>query len=257
MFTFRWIAVGWFVSCTTLSTTVDCLAQVDAQAVEDASAETEPANDAEDQAPDFLVPIMNVELSLVKRICEPNDVQMKAIVVAAKKAHQAMADIVEQPEEFDDDQPRSSSVKFMGPNGESVLANPYVRVRQDMAKLLKPIVSEPQYARYTEEVKAREEYERETAIALVVKILDAKLAFSADQRERVQKTFRSEAKDIDIHWLVLADTNGDLLPPLPDQLFVPVLNDAQQKLLASLRRENVIPGIFDAGLIEFGEEWLK
>jgi len=87
----RWIVVLSLVQCITLGAALHCCAQVTEQAAEDAGAEIEPAKKT---APEFLKPLINVELSFVKRVCDPSDVQMKAIVAAVKDARKAMADIV-------------------------------------------------------------------------------------------------------------------------------------------------------------------
>lgn len=252
----RWIVVLSLVQCITLGAALHCCAQVTEQAAEDAGAEIEPAKKT---APEFLKPLINVELSFVKRVCDPSDVQMKAIVAAVKDAHKAMADIVKENGELDDDdhQRQHNEIKFVGPDGEWVLANPYRRIREDMARLLKPIVSQQQYARYMDETKAREEYERETAIGILIGLLDSKLALSAEQRGRLQKTFQNDLKEVDIHWLVSFDASATSLPPLPDQLFAPALDEAQQKILASLPRDRMYAGIYNDGLVEFAEEWLK
>ena len=252
----RWIVVLSLVQCITLGAEIHCYAQVNEQAAEDAGAEIELAKKT---APEFLKPMINVELSLVKRVCEPSDAQMKAIVAAVKDAHEAMADIVKETGELDDDdnQGQHSEIKFVGPDGEWVLANPHKRIREDMARLLKQIVSQQQYARYMEETKAREEYERETAIGILIGLLDSKLALSAEQRDRLQRTFQNDLKEVDIHWLASFDASATSLPPLPDQLFAPELDEAQQKILASLPRDHMYAGIYNDGLVEFAEEWLK
>jgi hypothetical protein len=168
----------------------------------------EPAAEQPAEKPDakkpsiaFLKPLVNVELSFAKLACELTNDQMKPIVAEAKKAHQAMADIVIKQEAAGDDFFTKNNVIFSGPNEQLMVVNPFKRIRDDVAKLLKPLVTEEQYAKFAEESRLREEYERETAVQLLLNLLDLKLVLSAEQRKRLHEKLMAQWQDLDLHIL--------------------------------------------------------
>lgn len=218
----------------------------------------EPAKkpDAKKPSIEFLKPLINVELSFVKRACELTDDQMKPIVAAAKNAHQAMAGIVMKQDAVGDDFLTINKVVFSGPNEELMVVNPFKRIRDDVAKLLKPSVTEEQYAKFTEEVRSRDEYERETAIAFLLNLLDLKLVLSLEQRKRLHEKLMVQWKDLDWHILDSSIMNSDGFPPTPDDLIIPELNDAQQKLLNAQTRDSVHVYIGADELFNSAEQWL-
>ena len=218
----------------------------------------EPAEkpDAEKPSIEFLKPLINVELSFAKLACELTDDQMKPIVAEAKKAHQAMADIVMKQEAAGDDFFTKNEVVFSGPNDEVMVVNPFKRIRDDIAKLLKPLVTEEQYAKFAEESRLRDEYERETAVQFLLNLLDLKLVLSLEQRKRLHEKLMAQWQDIDIHILDSSIMNQDGFPPAPDHLIIPELNASQQKLLIAQTRDSTHVYIGEDELFNAVEGWL-
>jgi len=220
-----------------------------------ADAENEqPEGDKE--APECFRPLINIELSFVKRVCEPTDEQMTKIVAAAKEAHQAMASLVKPQNAA---QAMRAHAMFMGPQGERMSINPYHRVREDVAKLLEPLVSPEQHAKYVEEARLRDEYERDAAVGIVLDMVDAKLALSADQRKEIYGKLMEEWKDIDLQWLQNYRNNPQYMPQMPDELISPVLTEKQKELwiAATLQKVTMYANLGQGNPAGFTEEWLK
>lgn len=137
--------------------------------------------------------------------------------------------------------------------------NPYHRVREDMAKLLEPLVSPEQYAKYVEEARLRDEYERDAAVGIVLGMIDAKLALSADQRKAIYEKLMEEWKDIDLQWLQNYRNNPQYMPQMPDELISPVLTERQKELwiAATLQKVTMYANLGQGNPAGFTEEWLK
>jgi len=219
----------------------------------------EPADNPDVKKPSitFLKPLVNVELSFAKLACELTDDQMKPIVAEAKKAHQAMADIVIRQDAAGDDFYTKNKVIFSGPNDEVMVVNPFKRIRDDVAKLLKPLVTEEQYAKFAEESRLREEYERETAVQFLLNLLDLKLVLSLEQRKRLHEKLMAQWQDLDLHTLDSSIMNQDGFPPAPDHLIIPELNASQQKLLNAQTRDSTHVYIGEDELFNSVEGWLN
>jgi hypothetical protein len=137
-----------------------------------------------------------------------------------------------------------------------MVVNPYKRIQADVAKILKPLVTEDQYAKFTEESRLRDEYERESAVRFLLNLLDLKLVLSLEQRNRLHEKLMVQWKDLDWHTLDSSIMNSDSFPPAPDHLILPDLNDSQQKLLKAQNRDSVHVYIGADELFNSAEQWL-
>jgi hypothetical protein len=205
---------------------------------------------------EFLKPLINVELSFVKRVCEPTDEQMAAIIAAARNAHQAMGNIIDNPRVNRNVFDRSNEV-FLGPNQERLSANPYIWVRRDVERFLKPLVSAEQYARYIEELDAREKYEREAAIAILLELLDDKLHLSQDQQAKLHEEFLFGTNFPDLNSMNLYIQNPQYLPNLNGYAVEPILNNSQKLIWKSLSQTHFAQRLQTNNNTGFKEEWLK
>jgi len=226
--------------------------------VVDQQAEKAAADDPPEEQPsiEFLKPLINVELAFVKRACELTDDQMNPIIAAAKKAHQAMADIVIKRDAGGEDFLDKHKVIFTGPGGELMAVNPYKRIRDDVAQFLKPLVTAEQYALFTVESRSRDSYERETATAFLLNLLDTKLVLSMQQREQMHKILMANWKEIDLHWLDSYVMPPSSFPPTPDHLIIPILSDSQRELFISQPRDRIHVDIDVEELLTFTEQWI-
>ena len=183
---------------------------------------------------------------------------MTAIVAAAKEANEALASIVQdqrQPQAVDPFGRRQEM--FIGPNNQRMSVNPFKRVREDVAKLLQPLVSAEQYSRYTAEAKARDEFERDAVVETLLEMLDTKLVLSPDQQTQLKEKLSADDTLIDLHSLAVYRSNAQYLPQLPETLIVPILTASQKQVWNSLNRVNIQQSIAQGNPTGFAEDWLK
>lgn len=211
--------------------------------------------DVAGKTPECLKLLVNIELSFIKRACEPSDVQMKAIVAEAKVAFKAMSDmIVNNQRGF-----MIGEGTFRGPNQELFDENPYVRVRKDAARYLKPLVSEKQHKKYVEEAKARDQFERSTAIDISLDLVDDLLLLTSDQRRMVYDKLMKDWTTIDFQILQMYLSNPQYMPSFPIDSFKKILEKPQIRLLteASKRRISFNVTLRNEAQDEKGEEWIQ
>ncbi len=179
------------------------------------------------ESPDFLKPLVNSELSFIKRVCRPTVNQMDKIVVEAKTAFDSMSDMVQG-----NNQPfvRVGEIRFMGPNQEQLSGNPYGRVRRDAMKYLKPILSEKQFQSYVDETKLRDDFERGAAIWVVIDLMDNKLVLTIEQRQKLYEKLLAGWRDIEISSIQNYVSNPNYMPQVPNNLVDPVLSTEQRSL---------------------------
>ncbi|TWU47303.1 hypothetical protein Poly51_51030 [Rubripirellula tenax] len=207
-------------------------------------------------SPDFFKPLVNRELSFIKRVCRPTVVQMDAIVVEAKLAFDAMSDMVDgEQRRF----VRNGKPSFVGPNQENVSGNPIQRVRSDAAKYLKRKVSDEQYAIYIDESQLRDEFERDAAIDIAISMIDRRVILTEKQRQALHERLMTGWKDVDIQWIQMYQMNPSYLPEMPDGLINPVLNPNQLKLMTAARQQHVFMtvNLTDTENNPPGEVWIR
>lgn len=206
--------------------------------------------------PEFMKPLINVELSFIKRVCIPSDDQMEAMVKEAKNVLGKMSDIVGHGQVG---MRGEVAVVFRGPNQEQLVGNPYHRVRKELAIFMKPILSAEQYDLYLEESKQRDEFEREVAIDIAVEMIDSKLVLTSEQRAEITQKLLQGWKQVDFQWMQSYQNNPQYLPTMPAALIDPVLTPTQRNLWNAANRTRVILGVSVGNTNSFGidEEWIK
>lgn len=182
----------------------------------------------------FLKPVVNVELSFIKRACDPSEEQMKAIVAAATEAYEATGDMIaEDPQRI-----QAGQVQIRGPNNELLNENPFHRIRRDAREYLKPLVSNEQYARYQTEADQRDKFERSAAVAMVVGMIDEKIALTDEQRPQTTDLLMEKWKDIDLQSIQNYVYNPQYVPQLPSGTIETVLTKRQWKAWESYTQVN-------------------
>ncbi len=207
----------------------------------------------------FVRPLVNVELSFIKRVCEPSVEQMKQIVWAATKAYLATGNLVQDENNNVRRFNNNNGVQLRGPNNELLSENPYGRVRRDALKYLKPILSQPQYETYVEEAKERDRFERATAIGLAIDMLDEKVGLTETQQSALTQTLMKDWQAIDLQWILNYVQNQQYLPPMPKDSLKKVLTPKQQKALDSFQQISISFGWGNqfGGEVKLDEEWIK
>jgi len=207
--------------------------------------------------PEFLKPLINLELSFIKRVCDPSDDQMTAMVKEAENVIGVMSDIVGVPGQVR--MGGDVGALFRGPNQEQLVGNPFHRVRTEMAIFVKPILTAEQYDRYFEESKQRDEFEREVAVGIAVELLDSKLVLTSEQRTQLTDKLMQGWKQVDFQWLQSYQNNPQYLPTMPSDLIEPILTSTQKKLWNAVNRTRVTLHVYMGNANSFGleEEWIK
>jgi hypothetical protein len=206
------------------------------------------------KAPEFLKPLVNAELSFIKRVCDPNEEQMKAIVAAAQQAFDAMADMTVEGQA---NVIARNNVRIRGPNNESLTQNPYTRVRKDAAKYLRPILRQEQLERYLEESKQRDDFERRAAIGIAVGLMDNKLILTEEQREQLTEELIAKWWGVDIQQMQMYLNNPQYAPQIPASSLSKVLTPSQLKLWRSFNSTNFSVHIGHQPQSVLNEDWIK
>jgi hypothetical protein len=147
---------------------------------------------------------------------------------------------------------RSASVNYVAwqrsearkgaPRERSAPPDSHKQIRYGLAAAVKKYLTAEQQARYQLEVERRSIEEKRTAVGYLVAILDRNLLLSADHRDRLSESLSSHWDGTWCEPLEQIQSGNTLLPPVPDQYVVPVLDAAQtvtwreiQKLQSGLR----------------------
>lgn len=205
------------------------------------------------KAPEFLKPLVNAEVSFIKRVCEPDEEQMTAIVAAAQQAYQGMGNMVTENGRV----VQVNNARVRGPNNESLTQNPYTRVRNDAAKFLGPILRKEQLERYLEESKLRDEFERQAAIDIAVGLIDDKLILTDEQREQLTEELIKNWKGVDIQQMQMYLYNPQYVPQVHIASLSKVLTQSQLKVWKSFNSTNFSVHIGHQGNTGLNEDWIK
>lgn len=208
-------------------------------------------------APEFLKPLINLELSFIKRVCDPSDDQMAAMVKEAESIIGVMSDIVRVPGQVG--MRGGVAIVFRGPNQEQLVGNPYHRVRKEMAIFVKPRLTPQQYDLYLEESTQRDEFEREVAIDIAVEMIDTKLVLTSEQRAEITQKLLQGWQQVDFQWMQSYLNNPQYLPTMPSGLIESILTPTQINLWNSVNRTRVIlhASVVNANSFGLDEEWIK
>ncbi len=205
---------------------------------------------------EFLKPLINSEISFIKRVCEPSEEQMTTIVAAATKAYEATGDMIRAP-----NQPRvaDNQVRIMGPGNEQLDENPYHRIRRDAAKYLQPLVSKEQYDRYQTESKQRDEFERGAVVGMIIGLIDDKIAMTEQQRAEMTELMMHEDGGLDLQSMQVYMYNPQYVPKLPVKVANKVFDKKQLTAWKSLNSVQMsFSTSFNNGQeLSFDEEWIQ
>lgn len=218
-----------------------------------------PAGQARGQnAPlEFLKPLINLEISFIKRACQPNDQQMAAIISAATEAYEGTGDML------DESNPRfldANRVRVLGPGNEQLNENPYDRIRRDAARYLQPLVSKDQYERYQTESKYREEFERRAVVGMIVGLIDDKIAMAEQQRIEMAEMLMPENDGFDLQSLQVYTYNPQYLPSLPSKVVAKIFTEKQLTAWKSFNTTQIssfVNGFSTNQEMSIDEEWIK
>jgi hypothetical protein len=171
----------------------------------------------------MLQPQLDVELVFVKKVCAPTKDQLRIIKQALDKC---LRDAAEQSKNSCDLFPEKLT---------TCVANH---------------LSQEQAARYRVEVERRKAHERAACVCDFVALLDQQLDFSESQRKSLVAALTANWKPDWSQMVELAVRNGDNhMPPIPDNLILPLLDPAQARLWSRLPKTQPARQSFDASRI--------
>jgi hypothetical protein len=167
-------------------------------------------------------PILKAEYHLLVAACEPTRDQRREIARAGEKALRASV------EAFVDWQ-RQPNRRIL--NGVEVPNPPDVRkaIQIALAAAVAAHLSPPQMVRYFEEVKERNDDERETIVLNIVVKLDERLHFTEDQRAALSKALTKGWSDDWAPSLNNVVIQNRHFPILPDDAIRPILTEGQKR----------------------------
>lgn len=215
------------------------------------------ANADNQKAPEFLKTLINVELSFVKRVCKPTDEQMDRIVDAAAEAHSEMDDILRGARVAGRIVRRQQRVRMNGPNNEQLVQNPYERVRDDVAKCVKQVLTDDQYERYLEEATERSRFEKQAAVEITLGLIDDKVALTPQQHEQLSKRMMADWEGVDIQQMQMYLNNPQYVPSVAKQFLSGVLTAKQMTAWNTHRAVSFTTRITVPDDSDLSEAWIK
>jgi hypothetical protein len=171
----------------------------------------------------MLQPQLDVELVFVKKVCAPTKDQLRNIKQALDKCVREAAE-----------QSNNSCDRFP----------------EKLTTCVANQLSKEQAALYGVEVERRKTHERAACIGNFVALLDQQLDFSESQRKSLAAALTANWKPDWSQMVELAVRNGDNhVPPIPDNLILPLLDPAQARLWSRLPKTQPARQSFDASRI--------
>ena len=230
---------------------------IEAALIEAEVADVPPANQADQKqpVPDFVKPIVNRELSFIKRVCRPTPEQMNKIVAQAKEAMNKMGDLV-KANQNGGFVINANEAMIMGPNGEQLSESPHQRVENDLKQLLPKCVSKDQHQRYLEETKTRREYRRRAAISIAVGIVDEKVALNDQQYRDLTQRLTDDWDKASLLRMVNYLQNPEYIPDLPKGQLKEALSKDQYKAWNSYQTVTMWSN-FQPPQVDEMEKWIK
>jgi hypothetical protein len=200
-----------------------------------------------------LRPLLQAELSFLKRVCNPTDEQLRrlreegdrhlpdaaaAYIIGFRRewfraAEGGGIEIVESQADF-----RVAGEGFLVSTSSAL--DPWKVFRDGMAASAKAHVSPEQAERYREESEKREAGRKQAVIHCLVAELDQELILSAAQRDKLCESLSSNWNE---QWRRYLQGGPMPLRLIPDQQIVPYLEDAQRVRLQALRSSSTYSAV--------------
>lgn len=177
-------------------------------------------------------PLMNVEIGFIKRVCNPTEEQRKAIAAAADTVLTELSDTLFNKQ----NNAGYSKTVAVTASGQQLTENPIVRIEQEMAQAIRPLISESQFAEYQREVKSRSRFRHEAKVAVLIELLDGQLSLSDVQRAHLRERLHDRWAAEEVPSLQMYLSNPSYTPPLDSGLIVPVLEPDQNAIWNALNK---------------------
>ncbi|MEX2112514.1 MAG: hypothetical protein WD845_04975 [Pirellulales bacterium] len=174
-------------------------------------------------------PMLLSELNLVRQVCDLTPEQRPAIRAAGEKS------LREAAVQYAKHQQNGRVVRGQLQSQPS----PSTIIRQGLAKAVESTLSAEQFARYSEQAKARAEQRKRATILGVVARLDGTLSLSLEQRDKIADALSSRWRDDWEQWLMVNRYGEQYFPQVPNDVLVPHLDSSQRTVWSGVQKISV------------------
>jgi hypothetical protein len=177
-------------------------------------------------------PILRAEYHVVRAVCQLTLEQRKQI---ARDAENALKDVAQSYVE---------AMQRPMTAAERTAREPRTLIQDALFRAVKARLTANQAARYQEELARRSAGRKQLAVRNLVARLDNDLVLSSAQRDQISQSLSSHWDDSWAQSLEMFLYDYGFIPPIPDQLVAPFLNEVQKKAWWSTRKQQVFFGGF-------------
>ncbi len=177
-------------------------------------------------------PIIRAEFHVIRAACQPTPEQRKAI---AQAAEQTLRDTTKKYVE---------SMRRPMTMAQRAANEPRRLIEEGLVAVLKSKVSAEQAARYQAELTKRTAARKRLTVRNLVARLDHELILSPDQRDKISESLSAHWDDSWGHSVEMFMNDNNYLPPIPDHVVAPVLNESQVKIWRSIPKNQGFFGGF-------------
>ncbi len=190
-------------------------------------------------------PLVRSELHFIRQICKPTDDQRKSLAKQAGTVHKDLAT-------------KFAKLQQQMNAGQWRWGSESPTPRQELEKLfltvLKTTLSPEQVTHYEHELNQRKEEIKTVAIRNLVAKLDQDLVLSAEQREKISESLRSEWNDTWCLSLDYVQYFDQFFPNIPDKVVAPFLNKMQKTVWDGIsKNQRIFLGIGNQGQVHVDE----
>jgi hypothetical protein len=179
--------------------------------------------------------VLRAELRVVRAVCRPTKEQQEAIARDATNSFRELA----QKQAFE--QKERSQGRPRPPS------DPRTTIRDSLTRAVKAHLSPEQAARYQAELDDRIANDKQVVVRTLVARIDQEVSLSTDQREKLCASLTSNWNSNWFKHLDLLLYGGRILPQIPDQYVVPILDPRQKKIWTSAQKAEIDTGQFGLG----------
>jgi hypothetical protein len=187
--------------------------------------------------------LLYVELAVLRRVC---NVEPKPFTELAR-ASQAHLHVLAQ--EY-----AAAQYKAMrqGSRRDSDVIDPRSQTYSLLAPLVEAKLGPEQARRYRQECDLRTESRKRATVLNLTAALDERLVLTAQQRETLVRSLSAHYKNQWNQWLQMCVYNPQYLPPIPDDVVVPLLNEKQKSVWRQTARSGNVFFGFQNFMIDNG-----
>lgn len=167
-------------------------------------------------------PVLNRELAFLRRVCEPNEEQLRQVAATAQdRLAVAVRRYATAQNQFRQGRARNAS---------TAMPEPRVLIQQELAAIVEQKLRPEQASHYAEECSQGAEFRKRAVVLNLVARFDKDLALSPDQRQKLIESLTANYQENWGRWLSLVAHNIQVSPQIPENLVLPLLNEKQKTI---------------------------